>query len=319
MSDLESSVDPGHHATGDPAFDGHQVPDPGGAGVGDRGQAALAFHRFLQHRMAVVSLVVLVLIFAVALLGGVVSPYGYDELAGPFSEPPSLAHPMGTDGIGHDVFSQVLRGAQKSIQIALVVTAISTTIGVVVGTLAGYFRGWVDTVLSRLTDFVIIVPVLAVMLAAASALSRTSSNWLLVALLISVFVWPPVAVVVRGSVLSLREQDFIQAAQAIGVRDGRIIVRHLLPNLVGPVTVAATLVVVTAILLESSLAFLGFGVAPPDTSLGKLVAVGQSASTTRPWLFYFPGGVLLVICLCANFVGDGLRDAFDAKQTRSRA
>lgn len=289
---------------------------PAAATPAAQSQLRLAARRFARHRLAVASLVLLVLMFAAALLGGVLAPYGYDELAGPLSSPPSAAHPMGTDAIGHDVLSQVLRGAQKSIQIALVVMVLATTIGVTVGTLAGYYRGWIDVGLSRLTDFVIIVPVLAVLLAAASAISRASSNWLLVALLVSVFVWPSVALVARGSVLSLREQDFVQSSQAIGVRDSRIILRHLLPNMIGPITVSATLVVVTAILLESSLAFLGFGVAPPDTSLGRLVAAGQSASTTRPWLFYFPGGVLLMICLCANFVGDGLRDAFDPKSDR---
>lgn len=119
--------------------------------------------------------------------------------------------------------------------------------------------------------------------------------------------------------LSLREQDFVQAQVAIGASDVRIIAKHLIPNAVGPIAVSATLLVVTAILLESSLAFLGFGIAPPDTSLGKLVAVGQVASSSRPWLFYFPGFVLLVICLCVNFVGDGLRDAFDTKRSGGRA
>lgn len=284
-----------------------------------RSQSSMALRRFVRHRAAMVSLILLILIFTAALLGGRIAPYGFDELTGTYSQPPSWEHPMGTDAIGHDLFSQVLRGAQKSIQVALFVAALSTLIGLTVGTIAGYYRGWIDIVLSRITDFVLVVPVLAVMMAAANALSHVRGNWMLIALLISVVVWPAVALVVRGSVLSLREQDFVQAAKAIGMSDLRIIVRHLVPNLIGPVVVSATLVVVSAILLESSLAFLGFGVSPPDTSLGKLVAVGQSASTTRPWLFYGPGLVLLLICLCANFVGDGLRDAFDPRQSRRRA
>lgn len=298
------------------------LPHPPGANgtppTQPRSQLSMSMRRFVRHRAAMVSLVLLILIFTAALLGGRIAPYGFDELTGTYSEAPSLEHPMGTDAIGHDLFSQVLRGAQKSIQVALVVAAISTLIGLTVGTIAGYYRGWLDAVLSRVTDFVLVVPVLAVMMAAANALAHVRSNWFLIALLISVLVWPAVALVVRGSVLSVKEQDFIQSARAVGLGDARIIVRHLIPNLVGPVIVSATLVVVSAILLESSLAFLGFGVSPPDTSLGKLVAVGQSASTTRPWLFYGPGLVLLVICLCANFVGDGLRDAFDPKQSRRK-
>lgn len=277
------------------------------------GQLRLAARRFLRHHIAMASLIVITLVFGGALLGGRIAPYDFDELTGSYSQPPSWQHPMGTDAIGHDLFSQVLRGSEKSIQIALLVAGLATAIGVVVGTCAGYYRGWVDTLLSRLTDLVLVVPVLAVLLAAANSVSRSGGNWFAVALLIAAFLWPIVALVTRSTVLGLREKDFIEAQVAIGASDLRIIVRHLIPNAVGPIVVSATLLVVTAILLESSLAFLGFGVSPPDTSLGKLVAVGQAASTTRPWLFYFPGAVLLVICLCVNFIGDGLRDAFDPK------
>lgn len=289
-----------------------------GAPVPSRSQLRLVLGRFARHRAAMVSSVVLGVVFAASLLGGLIAPYGFDELTADYSQAPSSDHWMGTDAIGHDVFSQVLRGAQKSIQIALVVALLATFVGVVVGTAAGYYRGWVDALLSRLTDLVLVVPVLAVLLAAANSVSQRGGNWLLVALLIAAFLWPTVALVVRSTVLGLREQDFIQAQVAIGASDLRIITRHLIPNAIGPIAVAATLLVVTAILLESSLAFLGFGVSPPDTSLGKLVAVGQAASTTRPWLFYFPGVVLLTICLCVNFIGDGLRDAFDPRSSAAR-
>jgi peptide/nickel transport system permease protein len=275
--------------------------------------------RFARNRLAMTSAILLLFMFAAGVIGPHFTPYGFADLTGDYSQPPSAKHWMGTDAIGHDLLSQVLRASQKSIQIALVVAALSTFIGVVVGTVAGYYRGWVDTLLSRLTDLVLVVPVLAVLLAAANSISRRGGNWFLVALLIAVFLWPTVALVVRSTVLSLREQDFVQAQVAIGAGDVRIIVKHLIPNAVGPIAVSATLLVVTAILLESSLAFLGFGIAPPDTSLGKLVAIGQAASSSRPWLFYFPGLVLLVICLCVNFIGDGLRDAFDTKRSGDRA
>lgn len=299
------------------------VPGPGAfqppAAQRSRSQLQLAMRRFVRHRAAMASAVLLLVIFTAALLGPRLAPFGYEELTDAYSQPPSGTHWMGTDAIGHDLFAQVLRGTQKSVQIALVVAVVSTVIGVTIGSVAGYYRGWVDTLLSRVTDLVLVVPVLAVLLAAANTISRTGGNWFFVALLIAAFLWPGVALVVRSTVLGLREQDFVQAQVAIGASDLRIILRHLIPNAIGPIVVCATLLVVTAILLESSLAFLGFGVAPPDTSLGKLVAVGQSASTSRPWLFYFPGLVLLTICLCVNFIGDGLRDAFDPKQSGARA
>lgn len=283
-----------------------------------RSQLRLSTQRFLRHRLAMVSLGILILLMTVSLLGGKIAPYGFDELTGDYSQGPSLDHLMGTDAIGHDLFSQVLRGAQKSVQVALVVAFVSTAIGVLLGALAGYFRGWLDVIISRLTDLVLTIPVLVLLIVMAARFREQRNNWLAIALLISFVIWTQVARVVRGIFLSLREKEFVEAARAIGASSGRIILRHMLPNAVGPIIVSATLTVAAAILLETALAFLGLGISPPDTSLGKLVAVGQGASSTRPWLFYFPGAVLLVICLCVNFVGDGLRDAFDPQQDRVR-
>lgn len=289
--------------------------EPGGAAPVATVPRARLWRRFARNRSSVASLVVLGLILAVTLAGDLVWPYDHTELTKDFSQGPSATHWMGTDAIGHDLFAQVLHGTQQSLRIAALVAVVATSIGVLLGTTAGYYRGWTDTVLSRLTDLILVVPILAVLLAAANAVSRQASTWWAVALLLSAFLWPSVALVVRSTVLSLRELDFIQAQRAAGATDLRIIVRHIIPNTVGPILVSATLLVVTAILLESSLAFLGFGAAPPDTSLGKLVAIGQPASTNRPWLFYFPGGVLLVTCLCLNFIGDGLRTALDPRST----
>jgi len=279
-------------------------------------QGRLALRRFLRHRLAIGSLILLLLLFGAALAGGVIAPYGFDEITDSSSSPPSLDHPMGTDAIGHDLLSQVLRGSQKSVQVAIIVTVVSTIIGVVVGALAGYYRGIIDAILSRFTDFTLTIPLLAVLLVVANRVSSRQGNFVLIGLLIAAFIWPQVAVVVRATFLSLREKEFVEAARAIGASDARIIFRHMLPNALGPIIVSATLVVATAILIEATLAFLGFGVSPPDTSLGKLVSEGQQASNTRPWLFYFPGAVLLLICLCVNFVGDGLRDAFDPRQDK---
>ena len=292
-------------------------------GTGDfdvepRTQLRLALSRFVRHKLAMASLALLLLTIVLSLLGGTIAPYQFDELTGEYSQGPSLDHLMGTDSIGHDLLSQVLRGAQKSVQVALLVAFLSTLIGVTLGAIAGYFRGVADSVISRLTDLVLTLPVILILLVLASKFREQRNNWLAIAIIISLLAWTQMARVVRGIFLSLREKEFVEAARAVGAPARRIIFRHMLPNAVGPIVVSATLTVAVAILLEAALAFLGYGVSPPDISLGKLVDLGRTAALTRPWLFYFPGLVLLIICLCVNFVGDGLRDAFDPQQNRVR-
>ncbi len=282
-----------------------------------RSQSRIVFRRFLHHRLAVISLVILVAVIMLALFGGRFWKYRYDEITPEFSTGPSLEHPFGTDGPGRDVFAQVLRGAQKSVQIMLLVAIFSTTIGVLVGAISGYFRGLVDATLMRFVDLMLTVPLLAVV-AVLGKVAEDSGNWFLIAVILGAFVWTGLARVVRAEFLSLREKEFVEAARAMGASNSRIIFRHMLPNAVGSIIVSATLTMALAILLETALSFLGFGVTPPDTSLGKLVADGQTAAQSRPWLFYFPGLFIIVIVLCVNFVGDGLRDAFDPKQTRVR-
>jgi peptide/nickel transport system permease protein len=224
---------------------------------------------------------------------------------------------MGTDDIGHDTLAQVLRGAQKSVQVALLVALLSTSVGSVIGAVAGYYRGVVDSVLMRFTDLVLTIPLLAIAALLAGTLS--GGDWFLVAVVIASVSWTSIARVVRGSFLSLREKEFVDAARALGASDTRIIFRHLLPNATGSIIVNATITVAVAILVETALSFLGLGIRPPDTSLGLLVSAGVQAAQTRPWLFYFPGLVIILIALTINFIGDGLRDAFDPTQTRVRA
>jgi peptide/nickel transport system permease protein len=243
-----------------------------------------------------------------ALVGGRWWTYDHTEITGESSTGPSLEHPFGTDGPGHDVLAQVLRGSQRSVQIMLVVALVSTAIGVAVGAVAGYYRGAIDAVLMRFVDLVLTLPLLAVVAVLAKVV-QDAHSWLLLALVLGLLVWTSLARIVRAEFLALREREFVEAARALGASDRRIIVRHLLPNAMGSIIVSATLTMAAAILLETALSFLGFGVQSPDTSLGKLVADGQAAATTRPWLFYFPGLVIVVIVLCVNFVGDGLRDA----------
>ncbi len=291
-----------------------------GLGVKPRSEWQMIRRRFFRHRMAVASLVVLVLVIIGSLVGGRVWIYTYAEITPDYSTGPTWDHPMGTDGVGHDVLAMVLRGAQKSVQIMLLVAMFSTIFGVTIGAVAGYYRGWVDSLLMRMVDLVLTIPTLAVLLVLSRrVVGSGDGGWFWLAVIIAALVWTPIARIVRAEVLSVREKEFVEAARAAGARNRRIIVRHILPNIVGSVIVAATLTMAAAILIETTLSYLGLGVRAPDTSLGRLVADGQTAAQTRPWLFYFPGLVIIVIVLCVNFVGDGLRDAFDPKQTRVRA
>lgn len=300
-----------------------------------RTQRQLIVRRFLHHRLAVVSLVVLVLLFAVALLGGKIWHYGYNQSTVDYSVRPTWwpyfngsfhwgqvahwKHPMGTNERGIDTFAQVLRGAQKSCLIALMVAFGSTVVGTLLGAIAGFYRGISDTLIMRLTDLFLTFPLVAIAGAIGFRFANRSGGWIYLAVVLALLLWMSIARVVRGVFLSLREKEFVDAARALGASDSRIIFRHLLPNVVGPVIVNATLTVALAILTETILSYVGLGVQPPDTSLGLLISAGEQAAQTRPWLFYFPGLFIILIALSVNFVGDGLRDAFDPSQNRVRA
>jgi peptide/nickel transport system permease protein len=211
-----------------------------------------------------------------------------------------------------------MRGTQKSLLIAFLVTFLSTFIGVGAGAIAGYFGGWIDTLLMRFVDLLLTVPLIAV----AGALSgkvKGDNNWWIMALILAAVSWLTLARLVRAEFLSLREKEFVEAAKAIGATDRRVIVKHMLPNAMGTIIVSATLTIGGAILAETALSFVGLGVRSPDTSLGLIVSENQTAFSTRPWLFWYPGLFILLIALSVNFIGDGLRDAFDPKQTRVRA
>ena len=282
-----------------------------------RTQTQMVIRRFLAHRLAVASLVVFLIVVAGSLGGAHLWKYSYADITKEFSTPPSLKHPMGTDDIGHDTLAQILRGAQKSVQVALLVALLSTSFGSVLGAVAGYYRGNVDSILMRFTDLVLTIPLIAIAGVLAGTLG--GGDWFIVAIVIASVSWTSIARVVRGTFLSLREKEFVDAARALGASDARIIFRHLLPNATGSIIVNATITVAVAILVETALTFLGLGIRPPDTSLGLLVSTGVQAAQTRPWLFYFPGLVIIMIALTINFIGDGLRDAFDPTQTRVRA
>lgn len=276
-----------------------------------RSYAATVARRFGRHKLAVASLVVFVLVAAFAFIGPLLWRYDYRERTFAYSQPPSAAHPFGTDTVSHDLMALVMHGTQRSLEIALLVAVVATVVGTLWGAVAGFYRGIVDGLLMRVVDIFLAVPVIAVAALLAYQVGGRTRGWFLIALVLAGLMWTYVARVVRSDVLSLRERDFVTAARALGAGDARIIWRHLVPNVAGTVTVSVTVLVAMAILGETALSYLGFGIHAPDTSLGLLVNDGQTAVLTRPWLFYFPGVFILLIALCVNFIGDGLRDAFD--------
>jgi ABC-type dipeptide/oligopeptide/nickel transport system permease subunit len=283
--------------------------------VAQRSQFQLVFRRFLRHRAAMISLVVLLLVVLLAFVGGALWKYAPGEITPDNSAKPSWDHPFGTDAVGKDQFAQVLRGTRISLGVAVLVALLATVVGTIWGAVAAYFGGLVDSIMMRIADLVLTLPLVAV---AAMLGYNFGGSWWLIAFVIAGLYWAYVSRVSRGVVLSLREKEFVEAAKALGASDWRIIMRHLIPNALGSVIVNATILVALAILLETALSYLGFGVTAPDTSLGLLVSESQTALTTRPWLFYFPGLFIIIIALTINFIGDGLRDALDPQQTKVR-
>lgn len=281
--------------------------------VTERSQFRLVVRRFLRHRPAVVSLAVLVSVLLFAYVGPLFWGYTVADYTADESMPPSLAHPFGTTGAGRDLFVLVMAGTQLSLQISFVVAGLSGVFGTAWGAVAGFYRGWTDALLMRVVDLVLAFPLIAL----AAVIGHQFPGWWATALVIAALVWTQPARVVRGVVLSLREKEFVEAARALGASDRRIIARHLVPNALGPVIVNVTILIAVTILTATALSFLGFGVRPPDVSLGLLVREAQGAVSTRPWLFYIPGAFIILIALSANFIGDGLRDALDPQQTRA--
>lgn len=284
-----------------------------------RSQARMTLRRFFAHKLAVLSLVALILVVIGAFVGPLLWKYNYQDLTDAYSASPSWGHPFGTDSIGHDELAQVMRGAAASLVIALSVAVVSTVIGTVIGAVAGYYSGLVDTLLMRFVDLLLTVPLFAVAIVIGYNINSNSNQKVELALLLSLLLWPSIARVVRGQFLGLREREYAEAARALGASNIRIMFRHLVPNALGSIIVNATVTVATAILTETALSYVGFGIKSPDTSLGLLVSDGVSAAQTRPWVFYFPGLVIVLIALTINFIGDGLRDAFDPQQNRVRA
>ena len=223
-------------------------------------------------------------------------------------------HPFGQDDIGRDYFALVMKGTQRSLSVMVIIGSIAATLGVVVGSIAGFYRGRIDAILMRFVDFMITIPVIIIGSVVGYRYGNLGAAFL--ALLLGLFAWTGLSRLVRGEFLTLREREFVDAARVAGATNRRVIFKHILPNAMGVIIVSVTLLLSGAILLETALSFIGFGVVTPDVSLGLLISQYQDSFTTRPWLFWYPGLFIISIALSVNFIGDGLRDAFDPRQRR---
>jgi peptide/nickel transport system permease protein len=302
----------------------------------------LAWRRFRHHKAAVISLGGIFLILAFIWFGGLIFARGTCEPTGKYVtaeayancndisiklQPPSLEHPFGTDTIGRDILARTIFGGQISLTIGILAAIVEVVVGVLVGAVAGYFGRWVDDLLMRITEAMLIIPSLFLLIVLAKALSgkvpeihlvgRTFSGSVVVIIFVIGFTsWMYLARIVRANVLSLKELDFISASRALGVSDSRIIFKHLLPNTIAPIIVSATLGVSNSILSEAYVSFLGLGVQTPTASWGNMLDSSVKYIQSAPWLWFFPGLLILLTVLAINFVGDGLRDALDPRSTR---
>jgi ABC-type dipeptide/oligopeptide/nickel transport system permease subunit len=276
----------------------------------------LAWERFIHHKLALVGAAGLLIIVAAFFVGPMFSDFEVDDydvlnrLAGP-----STDHWFGTDEIGRDLFVRTAQGGQYSIRIGFMAAGLATAFGTIMGAVSGYFGKLVDTMISQLINLILVVPALIVLSVFAL---KFGSTWWRLALVLAALLWTRIARIVRGVVLSLKEQEFVMAARAAGASHGRIIFRHILPNVIGVIAVEITLLLGTVIVLESTLSFLGLGVKPPETSLGLLVADAKGNIDNDPLRVLTPGIMIVLVVLCVNFLGDGLRDALDPRAKAER-
>lgn len=325
------------------------IETPPGGGGGDRlenaielkeveglSQGQIVRRRFIRHKGAIIGLIsistVALLAFTSIGFGPVPGWWKWDhaglhDVVNPGGRPTmSLPtwlggsgfaigdFPFGQDTIGRDIFARTMKGVQTSLIVMFIIGISATIIGIAVGALAGFFRGSLDQALMRFTDLIITFPVIVIGAVLGKLAGSGGAIWLAIAL--GLITWTGMARLVRGDFLTLREREFVDAARVAGASNLRIIRKHMLPNAMGVIIVNTTLLMSAAVLLETSLSYLGFGVRSPDVSLGTMISQYQSAFGTRPWLFWWPGLFIIIIALSVNFVGDGLRDAFDPRQRR---
>ncbi len=286
--------------------------------------------RFLRHRMAVFGVFLLILIIAYVTVGSFIfsEDYANQTSIRARKEPPSAEHLLGTDEVGRDVMARTIYGGQISLMIGVLSVTISITMGTLIGLVAGYFGGWIDAVLMRIVEALLAIPLLILLLLLSRVLMEVSSATIVVLgremsvtvvaiiLIIGCFSWMRLSRIVRSLVLSLKEQEFILAAEMLGANRRRILFMHILPNCIAPIVVAATLGVGSAIVVETALSFLGFGVMPPTATWGNILNRAREDIAQLYWLWMAPGALLMLTVLSINFIGDGLRDAFDPRSIK---
>lgn len=278
-----------------------------------RSEWSQAWRRFRANRIAVGGMTIILLLVLLAVFAPLLSPHDpiEDVFRGMRGGSPTAAHPFGFDHLGRDLLSRVIFGTRVALLVGLIATGIAVTIGVVVGAVAGFFGSWVDLLISRVIDTLMAIPIIALLVVLAAVMGPSLTTTILV---IGVTGWARFARVVRADVMSLKATDFVTAARAVGVRDWRIIWRHLLPNVMGPIIVLATLGIGGIIILESALSFLGLGIRPPEPSWGRTLADGRDSILRFPHISFFPGLMIVITVLAFNVLGDGLRDALDPRE-----
>lgn len=275
----------------------------------------LAWRRFRRHKAGLVGLLILTLEILIAILAPVLIPRELAIDPSPLNilQPPSREHWLGTDEVGRDIFARLIYASRISLSIGFLAVAVAILVGTTLGALAGYFGGWVDATLMRVTDAILSIPALFFLIVLSVTLGPSVRTMIIVIGLLS---WMELARIIRANVLSLKRREFVEAAHTIGARGPQVIVRHILPNTLAPIVVAATLGVGNALLTEASVSYLGLGVQPPEPSWGNMLYNAQSYFFNAPWITLYPGFMILITVLCINFIGDGLRDALDPRMKR---
>lgn len=272
-------------------------------------QSKIIWENFKRHKVAVIASVLFIFMALACFAAPIIAPYEFDAIdLNAIRQPPSAAHLLGTDDLGRDLLTRILYGGRISMMIGILSALVGTGLGALIGALAGFYGGRLDNILMRFTDLAYSIPTLPLLIVLSSF---SNSAILMMVLIIGFLSWMPTARVVRGSILSVKEKEYVEAARMIGAPDRIIILKHILPNIAGAIIVGATLGVGDAIIIESSLSFLGLGVQPPIPTLGNMLMDSQATMASKPWLTIFPGMAILFIVLAVNFIGDGLHDALD--------
>ena len=273
----------------------------------------LVRQRFIRHRLAVIAFFLMIILVTMAVAIPVLSGGAWKETSlERINQPPSLSAPLGYDNLGINTFARLMKGLQTSLFIGFSAVVVIVLIGVTVGAMAGYFGGWADNALMRMVDIVLSIPTFFLILMLV-AFWGTGNTWVII-IAIGLTGWTTAARLVRGEFLSLREADFVQAGKALGASDRRIVTRHMIPSAMAPVVVAATLGIADSVVIEAALSYLGFGITPPEASLGNMLTKAQDFFYRDPLLAWYPGITLILVVLAASFLGDGLRDALDPRQ-----